>query len=86
MSEKYKVVVVEVVATSAGMLDIMTGMLDYLGEKYPPEKKISSGGFRLACERQAAAMHHMMDGDTPKDHLQLLEPQSKDWHTVFCAC
>ena len=39
---------------------------------------------QLTCERQAAAMRHMMDGDTAKDRLQLLEPQSEDWHCMVC--
>ena len=88
MSKKSEVVVLDVLmkneATSAGMLDIMTAMQDYLGEEYPPKKKVASGGDQLTCERQTAAMRHMMDGDTPKDRLQLLEPQSEDWHCLVC--
>ena len=30
------------------------------------------------------AQHHVMDGDTPHDRLQLLEPQTEDWHTLMC--
>ena len=25
-----------------------------------------------------------MDGDTPREHLQLLEPQTEDWHCLVC--
>lgn len=59
-------------------------MQEYLGKEYPPEKKVASGGDQLTCERQAAAVRHMMDGDTPKDRLQLLEPQLEDWHSLVC--
>ena len=26
----------------------------------------------------------MMDGDIPEDRLQLLEPQTEDWHCFVC--
>ena len=88
MSKKSEAVVLDVFmkneATSTGMPDIMKSILDYLGENYPSKNKVASGGDQLTCERQAAAMHHMMDGDTPKDRLQLLEPQSEDWHCMVC--
>ena len=88
MSKKSEVVVLDVFmkneATSTGMLDIMKSIQDYLGENYPSKNKVASGGDQLTCERQAAAMRHMMDGDTAKDRLQLLEPQSEDWHCMVC--
>ena len=88
MSTKSEVVVLDVLmkneATSAGMLEIMKAMQEYLGKEYPPEKKVASGGDQHTCERQAAAVRHMMDGDTPKDRLQLLEPQLEDWHSLVC--
>lgn len=80
MSKKSEAVVLDVFmkneATSTGMLD--------MGENYPSKNKVASGGDQLTCERQAAAMRHMIDGDTPKDRLQLLEPQSEDWHCMVC--
>lgn len=86
MSKKSEVVVLDVLmkneATSTGMLDIMKTMQDYLGEKYPPKNRVASGGDQLTCERQVAAMRHMMDGDT--NRLELLEPQSEDWHCLVC--
>ena len=88
MSKKSEVVLLDVLmkneATSTGMLDITKTIQDYLGEDYPSKNKVASGGDQLTCERQAAAMRHMMDGNTLKDRLQLLEPQSKDWHYVVC--
>ena len=26
----------------------------------------------------------MMDGNTPEERLQLLEPQAEDWHCLVC--
>ena len=88
MSKKSEVAVLDVLmkneATSTGMLDIMKAMQDYLGDDYPPQKKVASGGDQLTSERQAAAKRHMMDCDTPKDRLQLVEPQTEDWHCIVC--
>ena len=46
---------------------------------------MASGGDQLTCERQVGAQQHMMDGDTPEDRLQLLEPQTEDWHCLVCV-
>ena len=27
----------------------------------------------------------MMDGDTPRDRLELREPQAEDWHCLVCV-
>ena len=59
-------------------------MQGYLGEDFPVEKRVLSGGDQLTCERQACAQRHLMDGDTPVDRLQLVEPVSEDWHALMC--
>ena len=64
--------------------DIMQTLQGYLGKDYPVEKNIASGGDQLTCERQAASQRHMVDGDTPEERLQLLEPQTEDWHCLVC--
>ena len=43
-----------------------------------------SGGDQLAFERQCCAQMHVLDGDTPCDRLQLLEPVCEDWHPLMC--
>ena len=57
----------------ADMVDIMLG---YLGEDTPPQHKVLSGGDQLTCERQVGAQRHRMDGDTPIERLELVEPQA----------
>lgn len=88
MSKKSEVVVLDVLmkneARSTDMLDIMQTLQGYLGKDYPVERKVASGGDQLTCERQAASQRHMMDGDTPEERLQLLEPQTEDWHCLVC--
>ena len=34
-------------------------------------------------ERQCCAQRHLMDSDTEKDRLQLLEPVCEDWHVLM---
>ena len=67
------------------IVDIMTTMQGYLGKEYPSEKRVASGGDHLTCERQLGAQRHMMDGDTPRERLELLEPQAEDWHCLVCV-
>ena len=62
--------------------DIMTTMQEYLGNEYPSDRRV---GDHLTCERQLEAQRHMMDGDTPKDRLELLEPQAEDWPCLVCV-
>ena len=44
-------------------IEIMQAMQGYLGEDFPYDKRVLSGGDQLTCERQACAQHHLMDGD-----------------------
>jgi hypothetical protein len=86
--KKSEVVVLDVLMKnenhSSDMVDIMKTMQDYLGESYPSEHRVASGGDHLTCERQLGAQRHMMDGDTPVERLELLEPQVEDWHCLVC--
>ena len=66
------------------MLDIMKTMHDYLGGEFPCDKKVLSGGDQFTCERQCCIQKHVMDGDTPTDRLELVEPVIEDWHTLMC--
>ena len=88
MSKKSEVVVLDVLMKnencSSDMVDIMKTMQEYLGESYPSEHRVASGGDHLTCERQLGAQRHMMDGDTPVERLELLEPQVEDWHCLVC--
>ena len=78
---KSECVVLDVLAKNeakhSDMLDIMKTLQGYLGDDFPPYMKVVSGD-QLTCERQACARCHMMDGDTPRDHLALLEPVCED--------
>ena len=71
-------------AKHADMVEIMQSMQGYLGEDFPIDKKVISGGDQLTCERQSCAQRHLMDGDTPRDRFQLVEPVSEDWHALMC--
>ena len=66
------------------MIDIMHCMQNYLGDDYPSERRVLSGGDQLTCERQVGAQRHTMDGDTVRDRLGLLEPVTEDWHCLVC--
>ena len=85
-SKKSEVFVVDVLmkskASHSDIVNIMKTMQGYLGDQYPPAHRVASGGDQLTCERQVGAQRHLMDSDTPHDHLQLLEPQSEDWHCL----
>ena len=65
----------------ADMIDIMKALQDYIGDS---SCKHLSGGDQLTCERQCCAQRHMMDADTQRDRLQLLEPVCEDWHALMC--
>ena len=47
-------------------------------------KTVASGGDQLTHEQQAAAKRHIMDGNTPEERLELLEPQTENWHCMVC--
>lgn len=88
MAKKSDVVVLDVLmkneASRSDMIDIMHTMQKYLGEEYPCEQRVLSGGDQLTCERQVGAQRHVMDGDTIRDRLGLLEPVTEDWHCLVC--
>ncbi len=71
-------------AKHSDMLDIMKTLQGYLGDEFPATSRVLSGGDRLISERQSCARRHMMDGDTPRDRLALLEPVCEDWHALMC--
>ena len=85
-AQKSETVVLDVVmkneAKHSDMLDIMKVQQAYLGDTFPGDKQVLSGGDQLTCERQRCARRHMMDANTPRERLQLLEPVVEDWHTM----
>ena len=64
-------------ANHSDMLDIMKVQQGYLGEHSPIREKVLSGGDQLTWR-------HVMDGNTPKERLQVLEPVCEDWHALMC--
>lgn len=70
-------------AKHSDMVDIMVTAHNYLGEDFPPDSKVLSGGDQLTCERQFCAQRHLMDGDIPRERLQNLEPVCEDWHALM---
>ena len=86
MAQKSEVVVLDVVmkneAKHSDMNDIMQTLKGYLPQNYPNDRIIASGRDQLTRERQLAVQRHMADSDTPKERLQLLEPQIEDWHCL----
>ena len=88
MSERSEVVVLDVLMKnencSREKVELMQIMIGYLGKNYNPDDKVASGGDHLTCERQLGAQRHMMDGDTPEERLDILEPQCEDWHSMVC--
>ena len=71
MSEKSQIAVLDVLvkneASGAEMIDIMKTMQGYLGNGYPAERRVASGGDQLTCKRQAASQRHLMDSNTPAE-------------------
>ena len=88
MAEKSEVVVIDLLMKNENikkeMLEIMGTMQDYLGDEYPEERRVASGGDYLTCERQIGAQRHMMDGNTQRERLDILEPMSEDFHFLMC--
>ena len=88
MGVKSEVIVLDVLmkneANKSDMIDIMHCMQNYLGDDYPSERRVLSGGDQLTWERQVGAQRHTMDGDTVSDRLGLLEPVTEDWHCLVC--
>ena len=86
MSQKSEVVVLDILmkheAEHKDMLDIMSILQGYLGTDYPEHRRVCSGGDQLTCERQIGAQRHMMDGNTQHERLDILEPQTEDWHCL----
>ena len=88
MAAKSEVVVVDVLmkneASHSDMIDILSKMHGYLGQNYPGDRRVPSGGDQLTCERQVGAQRHTMDGDTVHERLGPLEPVTEDWHCLVC--
>lgn len=88
MAKKSEVVVLDVLmkneTVKKDMLEIMSVMQGYLGENYPQERHVASGGDHVTCERQIGAQKHMMDGNTHKERLDILEPMAEDFHFLMC--
>lgn len=80
MALQSKVVVLDFLmkneAKHSDMIDMMSQLQDYLGDEFPSEHKVPSGGDQLTCERQVGAQRHRMDGDTVR------EPVTEDWHCL----
>ena len=86
MAEKSDVVVLDVLikneACHSDMHDILTTLHNYLPEDYLEDRRVLSGGDQMTCERERGAQRYVMDGDTPRERLELLEPQMEDWHCL----
>ena len=86
MSKKSDVVVLDVLmkneAKNKDMLDIKKMLQDYLGENYPDNRPVLSGGDQMTSERQVAAQRHIMDGNTEEERLEHLKPVVEDWHCL----
>ena len=86
MSKKSDVSVLDVLmkneAKHKDMLDIMNTLQDYLGENYPDDRPVLSGGDQMTCERQVGAQRHMMCGNSVKERLETLKPVVEDWHCL----
>lgn len=66
------------------MCDIMDVMHNFLGQDYPEECRLASGGDHLTCERQVGARKYTMNGNTSEARLDILEPVVEDWHCQLC--
>ena len=89
MSKKSEVFVLDVLMKDEtihkDMIDIMHVMQNYLGKEYPQERRIVSGGDHVTCERQIGAQRHLIDGNTQRDRLEVIEPVAEDWHFLLCV-
>ena len=87
IAKKSDVIVLDVLmkneAINADMPEIMQVMQGYLGEDFPPDQRVVSGGDQLTCERQLGSKRHMMDGDTSRDRLDEFEIQTEDWRALM---
>lgn len=83
-SMKSEVAVVDVLmkneTSSIDMLDIMKKMQSYTVNL---KDRVLSGGDLTTCERQVAAQHHVMDGNTREEQLMKLEPVVEDFHLIM---
>ena len=68
-------------AKHSDMINILKQMVGYLGDNYLHQKRVASGD-QLMTERQVGAQHHVMCGNHPEDRLDVLEPQTEDWHCL----
>ena len=88
MGTKSEVVVVDVLMKNeskhSDMIDILSQMHEYLGQNYPSDHRIPSGGDHLPCEWQVGSQRYTMDGDTVRERLGLLEPVTEDCHCLVC--
>ena len=66
------------------MIDIMKFMQDCLGEDFLEDGRVLSMGDLVTFDRQIGSQRHLMDGNTPRERIQLLELQSADWHFQMC--
>ena len=55
------------------MVEIMQAMQEFLNDGFPPGNQVLSGGDQVTVERQVNVERHLMDGDTPHDHLDEFE-------------
>ena len=60
----------------------METLQGYLGENYPDDHCVLSGGDLMTCERELGAQNHVMCENTRKERLGLLEPVVEDWHCL----
>ena len=80
MSRKSEVAVLDVLMKNEAKHKVMLNTQQgYLGENYPYDRPVLSGGDQLTCERQVG---HMMCGNTVKERLELLRPVTEDWHCL----
>lgn len=86
MNKKSNVVVLDILmrneAERKDMLDIMKSLQEYLGQNYPDDRPVLSGGDQLTCERQVGAQRHVNCGNTVKERMEYLKPVVEDWHCL----
>ncbi len=84
MATKSEVIVLDVLHKNemkgADMIDIMREIHDYLGDS---SKVRPSGGNYVTVERQRCSQQHLMDSDTQRGRLGLVELCAEDWHCLM---